>query len=319
MIATRCRALRSLTASECTPHPVRSDRRADLGAKQVRWRGPDLNRRHHGFQPCALPTELPRPAGRKCSRTKRDVRTGATASRTSLCPNLTPPHPCGQGAPARRRRRSPQRGRSRAARARARTVGRGTQIGVRSPDAEGDRDEAAGPDHAVELVEERDHVVQRHEIEARVGERQLGRVRHLVALVRRAAAPRRSSRREASTPITSASGHSSASSRATARFPCRRRAPAPADRAATPAPRPSARAARGSTRVASHSGASRSKLRVSGRRKTRQRNGARTTAVVTSRAKRCRASRDGDPQLVARRGPGQPAASPLLIASVTRP
>ena len=25
------------------------------------WRGPDLNRRHHGFQPCALPTELPRP------------------------------------------------------------------------------------------------------------------------------------------------------------------------------------------------------------------------------------------------------------------
>ena len=27
-----------------------------------KWRGPDLNRRHHGFQPCALPTELPRPA-----------------------------------------------------------------------------------------------------------------------------------------------------------------------------------------------------------------------------------------------------------------
>ena len=24
------------------------------------WREPDLNRRHHGFQPCALPTELPR-------------------------------------------------------------------------------------------------------------------------------------------------------------------------------------------------------------------------------------------------------------------
>jgi uncharacterized protein len=24
------------------------------------WRGPDLNRRHHGFQPCALPAELPR-------------------------------------------------------------------------------------------------------------------------------------------------------------------------------------------------------------------------------------------------------------------
>src|SRR5512133_3762379 len=25
-----------------------------------RWRGPESNRRHHGFQPCALPTELPR-------------------------------------------------------------------------------------------------------------------------------------------------------------------------------------------------------------------------------------------------------------------
>jgi hypothetical protein len=25
-----------------------------------RWRGPGSNRRHHGFQPCALPTELPR-------------------------------------------------------------------------------------------------------------------------------------------------------------------------------------------------------------------------------------------------------------------
>src|SRR5436190_8328224 len=30
------------------------------------WRGPDLNRRHHGFQPCALPTELPRKGG-QCS------------------------------------------------------------------------------------------------------------------------------------------------------------------------------------------------------------------------------------------------------------
>ena len=27
---------------------------------RAEWRGPDLNRRHHGFQPCALPTELPR-------------------------------------------------------------------------------------------------------------------------------------------------------------------------------------------------------------------------------------------------------------------
>ena len=27
---------------------------------QEAWREPDLNRRHHGFQPCALPAELPR-------------------------------------------------------------------------------------------------------------------------------------------------------------------------------------------------------------------------------------------------------------------
>ena len=27
---------------------------------RTKWREPDLNRRHHGFQPCALPTELPR-------------------------------------------------------------------------------------------------------------------------------------------------------------------------------------------------------------------------------------------------------------------
>jgi MFS family permease len=35
---------------------------AALAAWQV-WRGPESNRRHHGFQPCALPTELPRPDG----------------------------------------------------------------------------------------------------------------------------------------------------------------------------------------------------------------------------------------------------------------
>src|SRR5919108_6613741 len=32
-----------------------------------KWRGPESNRRHHGFQPCALPTELPRPRA-ECSR-----------------------------------------------------------------------------------------------------------------------------------------------------------------------------------------------------------------------------------------------------------
>src|SRR5438132_13331133 len=32
------------------------------------WRGPESNRRHHGFQPCALPTELPRQAAYECTQ-----------------------------------------------------------------------------------------------------------------------------------------------------------------------------------------------------------------------------------------------------------
>jgi hypothetical protein len=39
---------------------ARCERRAGAGNGLLRWRGPDLNRRHHGFQPCALPAELPR-------------------------------------------------------------------------------------------------------------------------------------------------------------------------------------------------------------------------------------------------------------------
>ena len=157
------------------------------------WRGPDLNRRHHGFQPCALPTELPRPAGRKCSRTKRDVRTGATASRTSLCaePYAT------SSLRARRARPPPAEksatGQSHVARA-GRVPSSGTQIGVRSPMLKAIATTPPGADHAVELVEERDHVVQRHEIEAGVGERQRSmRLPPRSARVR-AAAPRRSSR-----------------------------------------------------------------------------------------------------------------------------
>src|SRR5574340_1054417 len=37
--------------------PPEQDRRRLV---EREWRGPDLNRRHHGFQPCALPAELPR-------------------------------------------------------------------------------------------------------------------------------------------------------------------------------------------------------------------------------------------------------------------
>src|SRR5262249_33672999 len=42
------------TWTEVQPRTDDGDRLRD------KWRGPDLNRRHHGFQPCALPTELPR-------------------------------------------------------------------------------------------------------------------------------------------------------------------------------------------------------------------------------------------------------------------
>ena len=41
--------------------PRDDGRPAEAPAPQAgEWREPDLNRRHHGFQPCALPTELPR-------------------------------------------------------------------------------------------------------------------------------------------------------------------------------------------------------------------------------------------------------------------
>ena len=43
------------------------------------WRGPDLNRRHHGFQPCALPTELPRPGGQSNANAVARYRTRVRA------------------------------------------------------------------------------------------------------------------------------------------------------------------------------------------------------------------------------------------------
>ena len=270
MIATRCTCLPVLTAKECTPlrsrrrdrpgraRHTRARRRSDTPANRhgsgaagagfagVRWRGPDLNRRHHGFQPCALPTELPRPAGRKCSRTKRDVRTGATASRTSLCPapyatsslraRSASPAPAEKSATWAKPRCS----------RRARTVGRGTQIGVRSPMLKAIATRPPGPGHPVELVEERDHVVQRHEIEARVGERETAMRPPPRSARARAGVPRRSCRprRRPRAPRRRATARRGVAP--PLRFPCRRRARAPADRAATPAPRSSVRAARGS-------------------------------------------------------------------------
>ena len=42
------------------PRPGRTGRPTALTGRDAKWRGPESNRRHHGFQPCALPTELPR-------------------------------------------------------------------------------------------------------------------------------------------------------------------------------------------------------------------------------------------------------------------
>ena len=45
------------SAAVSRPEGPRAGAGAFLGEE---WRGPESNRRHHGFQPCALPTELPR-------------------------------------------------------------------------------------------------------------------------------------------------------------------------------------------------------------------------------------------------------------------
>ena len=61
-IAPRLPAIRSRGRSplevDTRPPPGRNAMLRDL----PKWRGPESNRRHHGFQPCALPTELPRRA-----------------------------------------------------------------------------------------------------------------------------------------------------------------------------------------------------------------------------------------------------------------
>ena len=60
---TRCaRDARAVTRQtlwrSCSRRTASTD--ATPAPPAVEWREPDLNRRHHGFQPCALPTELPR-------------------------------------------------------------------------------------------------------------------------------------------------------------------------------------------------------------------------------------------------------------------
>ena len=70
--ATSSRTGRSpCRASRASRSPSAAER---VHAVQEEWRGPDLNRRHHGFQPCALPTELPRPGTWQCSRAPAEPR-----------------------------------------------------------------------------------------------------------------------------------------------------------------------------------------------------------------------------------------------------
>src|SRR5881296_2603565 len=70
-------ALGNLAAVACTKRPVCSGFR--------KWRGPESNWRHHDFQSCALPTELPRP--------QRLMVAGAcSAGSSSFAADLSCPH-----------------------------------------------------------------------------------------------------------------------------------------------------------------------------------------------------------------------------------
>src|SRR6266704_4164152 len=63
--------------SERSRHGSAQRSRTSLGS----WRGPESNRRPHGFQPCALPTELPR----------RGVDSLAAGNFEDLVKNRSPP------------------------------------------------------------------------------------------------------------------------------------------------------------------------------------------------------------------------------------
>ena len=67
--AWRTSRLRGATGGGLVTPPSRAGHGAGRCVDRAtrEWRGPDLNRRHHGFQPCALPTELPRRAARSVS------------------------------------------------------------------------------------------------------------------------------------------------------------------------------------------------------------------------------------------------------------
>ena len=73
--------------------------RALTAAKATeRWRGPESNRRHHGFQPCALPTELPRQGGGSLAAATRRSREEELEKGTSGPVIPRRERPCGAAA-----------------------------------------------------------------------------------------------------------------------------------------------------------------------------------------------------------------------------
>ena len=294
--------------------------------RRRKWRGPDLNRRHHGFQPCALPTELPRRAGDSVAAgiaaQKRDVRTGATASRTSPWPEAYDRRAlrASSDAPARHEKSAtcekPRRSSSDAD-ALERHVDRRVAARCRI----GDRDvparrvtRASSSKNGIMLFS-----VTRSNAPSANGQR--GRVGDLVALAVGSAAWRRASRDhlardvDARPPRRRASAPRRAARRR--RCPCRGRAPCAAAAGSASSAARDRREPLGSTRVASHSGARRSNDPPSAGRGRRSRAPACRTTSRRDEAREALA--DGhwtrDPQISS---PRRHAGEPRGVAAADR-
>ena len=326
--ASRSASSRCSTGMCCRAHSMR---RCPSGASDgsamrvIEWRGPDLNRRHHGFQPCALPTELPRPGVRdECSRTKRDVRTGVTASRTSLSGEPTTVFGARQGAIGPdRTRRSGSTTRS-AARARPGHASSGTRSAsrhrgcTRSRRPPGAVTRASSSKNGIMLF-----IVD--QLERPVDERKRRRVGDLVALASessRGAGPRSTISATRRRHGRRASGQRAAARLATAPLPVPRSSTRPRR---LPAPRRARRASAEANLVdARRVPLGREPvevLTVNGLRKILQVAGCARRRASSIRMNHCPALiRLRDPELVAEPDtPVSRAASPRLIASVMRP
>ena len=221
------------------------------------------------------------------SNQKRDVRTGATASRTSPCPGgydrsaflarSAVPVPASKSATCENPRRSSS----------LRTRANGHVD--RRPVAHRERDDhaAARRGDARELVEERDHVAERDELERAVVVRERrSRPRRRSARRRRGGAPRRSSRATGRRRRPSPAATPRRRRARRDRCRCRGRAPSRAARRARRARPSSARAARRRCGPPTSERACRTTA-SSIRGTAATRTATRTTTSVTSRTKRC--------------------------------